>query len=227
MSVFKKHAKFPGVFWVTTVTGSEILATKNLAPGKKVYGEKLIEYELEEYRLWNSYRSKLAAAIKKGINVNPITPGSKVLYLGAASGTTASHVSDIVGERGFVYCVEFSSRVARELVKVCETRENMMPILADARNPVNYRMLVEQVDIIYQDVAQPYQAAIMIDNASIFLKDGWGILAIKSRSIDVTKKPKEVYKTEIDVLKDYGFKIITKMHLEPFDKSHALVIAKL
>ena len=50
-----------------------------------------------EYRVWNPFRSKLAAAILGGVDKIHIAPGSKVLYLGAASGTSVSHVSDIVG----------------------------------------------------------------------------------------------------------------------------------
>jgi fibrillarin-like rRNA methylase len=50
-----------------------------------------------EYRVWNPFRSKLAAAIVGGIENLWIAPGNKVLYLGAASGTSVSHVSDIVG----------------------------------------------------------------------------------------------------------------------------------
>ena len=38
-----------------------------------------------------------------------------MLYLGAASGTTVSHVSDVVGPEGMVYAVEFSHRPGRDL----------------------------------------------------------------------------------------------------------------
>ena len=47
--------------------------------------------------MWNPFRSKLAAAILGGVDKIHMKPGSKVLYLGAASGTTVSHVSDLVG----------------------------------------------------------------------------------------------------------------------------------
>ena len=72
------------------------VATKNLTPGISVYGEELIK-EDDEYRVWNPFRSKLAAAILGGVDQIHMQPGSKVLYLGAASGTTVSHVADIVG----------------------------------------------------------------------------------------------------------------------------------
>jgi fibrillarin-like pre-rRNA processing protein len=215
------------VIWVSIDEksgGGEKLATLNLAPGQKVYGEKLVQFSGKEYRVWDTYRSKLAAAIAKGVEEIPLEPGSKVLYLGAASGTTASHVSDIVGEEGIVHCVEFSPRVMRELVAVCEYRKNMLPVLADARFPEKYRMLVDEVDAVYQDVAQPNQSEIMVKNAKMFLKNGGhGFLAIKARSVDVTKEPSEIYKKEIETLKK-SFEIKSVVHLEPYDKAHVMIL---
>jgi len=224
----KAHQKFPEIYWAILEDGTKRLATKNLAPGRAVYGERLITFKGVEYRIWDPYRSKLAAAILKGLKNVPIKPGNKVLYLGAASGTTASHVSDIVGENGHVYCVEFSARAIRELVNnVCAFRPNMSPILEDARLPERYAMLIEKVDNIYCDIAQPEQAKILADNADLYLKKRGGImLAIKAQSIDVTKEPSEVYKREIETLRDRGFKIKEVIHLEPYDKAHAMIVAE-
>ena len=224
----KLHPLFPEIFWVTLEDGSRKLGTKNLAQGNAVYGERLVKFSGDEYRLWDPYRSKLAAAILKGLETVPIYPNQRVLYLGAASGTTASHVSDIVGESGHVYCVEFASRSLRELVNsVCVLRYNMSPILADARLPETYSRMVEQVNSIYCDVAQPEQARLLADNADMFLADGgWVILAIKAQSIDVTKEPSVVYQKEIAVLEARGFRIDQVVGLEPFDKAHAMVIAQ-
>jgi len=221
------HDKFEGVYVVELEDGSFRLATENLAPGKRVYGERLFKFEGKEYREWNAYRSKLAAAILKGISEVPIKEGSKVLYLGAATGTTVSHVSDIIKEKGVAYAVEFAPRVIRELVTVCEYRKNIVPILGDARFPQDYRGVLEEVDVIYSDVAQPEQAKLVADNADFFLKDGgYLLLAIKARSVDVTLEPSEVYKRELDTLKNRGFEILDVVHLEPFDKDHAMVLAK-
>ena len=79
--------------------------------------------------------------------------GSKILYLGAASGTTVSHVSDIIGPEGMIYAVEFSPRSGRDLVNLAKTRTNIVPIISDARHPMKYRMLVPIVDTIFADVA--------------------------------------------------------------------------
>ncbi len=222
------HQNFPEIYWANLEDGSRKLATKSLAPGLDVYGERLIKYGGEEYRVWDPFRSKFAAAILKGLGKVPIQPGHKVLYLGAASGTTASHVSDIVGESGHVYCIEFAARSIRELVnKVCAFRPNMSPILADARFPERYSTLVEKVDDIYCDIAQPEQAKILADNADAFLKaGGWIMLAIKARSVDVTKKPSEVYEQEVNVLRSRGLQIENAIHLEPYDKAHAMIVAQ-
>jgi fibrillarin-like pre-rRNA processing protein len=225
----RQHPQFPQVYIITLDDGSQKLATMNLAPGKTVYGEKLIRFEGVEYRLWDPFRSKLAAAILKGIKSVPIKPDHQVLYLGAASGTTASHVSDIVGEKGHVYCVEFAARALRELVNnVCPYRLNMTPILEDARFPEKYAMYIRgRVDDIYCDIAQPEQAKILADNADLLLKNGgWIMLAVKAQSIDVTKEPSEIYRREVKILEGRGFAIEDVVHLEPYDKAHAMIVAR-
>jgi fibrillarin-like pre-rRNA processing protein len=222
------HIRFPEIYSVTLEDGTRKLATKNLAAGNSVYGERLIKFEGKEYRLWDPYRSKFAAAILKGLQTVPIQPNHKILYLGAASGTTASHVSDIVGEEGHVYCVEFASRSMRELVSnVAAVRYNMVPILADARLPETYSRLVGRVDDVYCDVAQPEQARVLADNADLFLVDGgWVMLAVKAQSIDVTKEPSVIYEREIATLESREFRVDEVVQLEPYDKAHAMVVAQ-
>lgn len=93
----------------------DALVTLNMAPGIAVYGEKRISVEKPpidgaektkvEYRVWNPFRSKLAAAVLGGVDQIHMVPGTKVLYLGAASGTSVSHVSDIVGPVRFLTLV--------------------------------------------------------------------------------------------------------------------------
>jgi len=224
----EQHEHFEGVFWATSEDRSRKLATLNLAQGHSVYGERLFKYRDCEYRVWDPYRSKLAAAILNGLDFVPIRKNHKVLYLGAASGTTPSHVSDIVGNEGYVYCVEFAARSMRELVeKVAAYRSNISPILSDARLPEQYAMLVSQVDDVYCDVAQPEQARILADNADRFLKlDSWIMLAVKAQSIDVTKEPSEVYKQEVETLSSRGFHVTRLVHLEPYDKAHAMIVAQ-
>lgn len=215
------------IFEIEFDDGSTKLATINLAPGKRVYGERLYRIAGVEYREWIPYRSKLAGAILKGLSAIPLKEGDKVLYLGAAAGTTPSHVSDIVGNSGIVYSVEFAPRVMREFLLVAKDRKNLIPILADARMPSTYSHIVDLCDVIYADVAQPEQAALVVENAKWFLKkNGYVFFAIKARSIDVTKEPTEVFKKEISTLEKGGFRTVSMVHLDPYDKDHAMVLAE-
>jgi fibrillarin-like pre-rRNA processing protein len=225
----KSHSKFKEIYQVNLEDGAQRLATRNLTPGLRVYGERLFKFKYIEYRVWDAFRSKLAGAIIKGVQTVPIEPGYNVLYLGAASGTTPSHVSDIVGETGHVYCVEFAQRSIRDLVNnVAAYRPNISPLLEDARTPEKYAMFISgKVDSIYCDVAQPEQAKLLADNSDIFLKkSGWVMLACKSQSVDVTMDPNDVYKQEARVLTHRGFDVKEIISLEPFDKAHAMILAQ-
>ena len=225
----KPHPLFAEIYQITLEDGAHRLGTKNLAPGRNVYGERLIHVKGFEYRVWDAFRSKLAGAILKGLKTVPILPGNKVLYLGAASGTTPSHISDVVGENGHVYCVEFAQRSLRELVtNVVAHRVNMSPFLADARMPQKYAMFMSgKIDVIYCDIAQPEQAKVLADNADMLLKeDGWVMLAVKAQSIDVTKPPSEVYQMEAKVLRNRGFRVEQTVDLEPYDIAHAMIVAQ-
>jgi fibrillarin-like pre-rRNA processing protein len=225
----KPHEKLKEIYQITLEDGARRLGTKNLSPGLSVYGERLIKFKGEEYRVWDAFRSKLAGAIIKGLQNVPIEFGTKVLYLGAASGTTPSHVSDIVGEQGVVYCVEFAQRSIRDLVNnVAAYRSNILPMLEDARMPERYAMFISgKVDTIYCDVAQPEQAKLLADNADFFLKpSGWVMLACKSQSIDVTMAPEAVYKQEAHILRKRGYEVTEIVPLDPYDKAHAMIIAQ-
>jgi fibrillarin-like pre-rRNA processing protein len=218
---------FPGVYRLEGEVG-KALATLNLTPGKRFYGEQLVTVEGVEYRTWNPFRSKLAAGIVKGLGEMPLSQGDKVLYLGVASGTTCSHVSDIIGIEGHVWGVDFAPRPIRDLIEgLAKHRDNVSPILGDARRPRTYALNVPKVDGIYADVAQPDQGGIVVENARVFLKSGgWVILAVKSRSIDVTKAPRMIYEAEIEKLSAGGFDIVESLELDPFEKDHALVVAR-
>ena len=202
------------------------IATKNLNPGISVYGEELIS-EDDEYRIWNPRRSKLAAALLNGLNNLDIMETSKVLYLGASTGTTVSHISDIA-IKGKIYAVEFSPTTAKKLVQLSNQRHNIYPILGDATKPKEYMNIVEKCDLIYCDVAQPTQSELFMKNMNLFTKDNEiGILMLKARSIDVVQKPKKIFKQEEKKLKEKGFKIIEKVKLEPYEKDHiAFVVEK-
>jgi fibrillarin-like pre-rRNA processing protein len=202
------------------------LATKNLVPGKDVYGEETLIIDTEEYRVWDPHRSKLAAGLLKGLPPTVVNEGDRVLYLGTSTGTTASHVSDIIGSKGILIGVEFAPRVAREFIeKVAKRRENVIPFVADARNPAKY-LQVGRVDLVYCDIAQPDQTKIAIENCGLHLRRGGILLLIvKSRSIDVLRDPSEVFQEEAGKLRDAGFRVEKIIDLKPYDRDHALIEA--
>ncbi|XP_031818971.1 rRNA 2'-O-methyltransferase fibrillarin isoform X3 [Sarcophilus harrisii] len=207
----------------------DALVTKNMVPGESVYGEKRITVEdgevKMEYRAWNPFRSKLAAAILGGVDQIHIRPGAKVLYLGAASGTTVSHVSDIVGPEGLVYAVEFSHRSGRDLINVAKKRTNIIPVIEDARHPHKYRMLIGMVDVIFADVAQPDQSRIVALNAHNFLRNGGHfVISIKANCIDSTASPEAVFASEVKKMQQENMKPQEQLTLEPYERDHAVVV---
>ena len=214
-------------FWVQ-VEGEKKLATQNLVPGNQVYNEKLVQSKGVEYRVWNPFRSKLAAAIMNGLKDFPFNQKSDVLYLGVSTGTTISHISDIVGQSGTIFGIEHATRVARDFLdRVASHRKNIVPIIQDARRPEEFFSVYKKVDAVYVDIAQPDQTDIAIENCKLYLKSGgYLLLVIKTRSIDVTKDPKGVIKYEIKKLESF-FEIKQTIDLHPYDKDHAMVIATL
>ena len=209
------------------VNGIREYATPNLVRGLTVYGEKLVKLDDEEYRIWDPFRSKLAAAMRKGLRDFPLYYGDKVLYLGASTGTTVSHVSDLIGNKGLVFAVEPAVRVARELIEnVASKRKNVIPIIQDARRPESYFSVFGNVDLVYCDIAQSDQTEIAIKNCNNFLKnEGILLIVIKTRSIDVTMSPHSVVVRESEKLRKDNFHINQTINLDPFDKDHALVHA--
>ncbi len=200
--------------------------TKNLSPGYQVYGETVITQDGVEYRIWNPRRSKFSAMLNKGCKFFPLKEGSSVLYLGAANGTTASHISDIV-VKGVVYCIEFSPRAFRDLAEVCNKRKNMIPILANANHPELYSTMVDKVGFVYQDISQRNQTEIFLKNIQAFLKaKGHGILMVKARSIDVTAVPKTIFKDVERELKRAGLHVLESVDIGPYEKDHAAIIVE-
>jgi len=188
----------------------------------KLFSEYLVKIDGKSYREWQAIRSKLSAAIAKGVKID-IKPESKILYLGAAHGYTISFLSQIC-DKGKIFGVEFAPRVARELVLLAEQKKNILPIIADANQPNLYYHFLNQVDIVYQDIAQRNQVEIFIKNCDLFLKrNGIAMIAIKSRSIDVTQKPARIY-ADVKQQLEERFKILDYRNLEPMQKDHAFFV---
>ncbi len=203
------------------------LTTLNSVPGVSVYGERLIKDNNDEYRTWDPFRSKFAAAFLSGMKHLPQIKDQRILYLGVSTGTTPSHFSDML-DNGVLFGIEFSPKVMRKFYRLAEQRPNLIPILADARRPEEYSAFVFNVDLIYQDVSQPDQAQIFGRNSEEFLKSGGiGVIAIKSQSIDVSLDPKEVFSNQIEQLEnDFGLKVLENSTIDAYEKKHAVIVVK-
>lgn len=198
------------------------LYTESACPGKRVYGERLVCDGGTEFREWDPRRSKLSAYISVGGRDVPLGKGSRVLYLGASSGTTPSHVADIVRD-GSVVCVEFAPRMFRELVRNSEGRPQMLPVLGDATKPDEYAMFAENIDVVYQDVAQKRQADILCDNMDRFGAP-YGMVAVKARSEDVTAPPQRIFEEAERRIRERGYRILDARGIDPFEKDHEMIV---
>ncbi len=183
-----------------------------------VYSERI----LAGARVWDPHKSKLSALYHVSTGVE-LTAAMRVLYLGAAHGTTVSHVADYVE---VVYAVEFAPRPMQDLMEVSRRRKNIIPIMADANHPEQYAPLVESVDLLYQDVAQPDQAGIALRNCPFLKTGGILVLMLKTRSVDVRKQPAEVFQDTIDVLISGGLSVQECVWLAPYYYDHAAIICK-
>ncbi len=180
-----------------------------------VYGERVIR----GHRVWDPCRSKLAAYYYLGGGVS-LEPSMRVLYLGAAHGTTVSHVADYVE---VVYAVENAYTPMRDLLAVALRRKNIIPLFADAARPASYAPLVEEADILFQDVAHPDQAGIAIKNVPFVRRGGTALIVVKARSIDVTEKPAEIVREFSERMEDCGMPARRVIWLEPYHRDHAIL----
>ena len=213
--------KFPGVFrerkgkW-----------TNYFVKGAKPYfGERVAKLKEGKFRQVDPERSKLFAGIAKGISQIGFKEDSSVLYLGASHGYTVSFLLDMLTQ-GEIYALDFAPRTTRDLIFIAQERENVAPLMADANQPATYKELVPEVDVVFMDIAQKNQVEIFQKNVDLFLKPGgFGLLALKARSVDVTKKPKDIFKqvrSELDKL----YAVVDYRELDPYEKDHALFVVK-
>ncbi len=190
------------------------------SPYPSHYGER----KIGEYREWIPYRSKLGAMLIKG-HIPEIKRDMKFLYLGTASGTTASHISDIL-DKGVLYGVEYSAKPFQKFIRLAMERKNIIPILSDAETPEKYSGIVEKVDFIYQDIAQRNQVEIFVKNFQFFAKkNALGLIFVKARSIDSTAEVKEIYGGVIKYLEE-KFEILDWGDLVPYHKDHIFVYVR-
>lgn len=204
------------------------LYTKNLVPGKKVYGEKLVQSNGTEYREWIPFRSKLCAGIKNRLKEFPVKNNSRVLYLGCAEGTTCSHLSDIAGEKGMIFGIDISEKAMQKFVLLSEERQNLIPFVGNASNPAEYSEFMKELmpEVLVQDVSQKNQTEIFLKNAELFLKkNSIALLCLKSRSIDSAANPKTILEKELRKIEPVLL-VQQIIDLKPFEKDHFLLCCK-
>ena len=209
----------PGIF-----EKEGLIYTENADPGNEVYGENLTEFKSQEYRRWVEKRSKVGAAIQNGMDIE-LRPEMNVLYLGAASGTTLSHFSDIL-EDGVIVGVEYSDTVIKDLVSLAERKDNIAPVLGNARNPEEYEKYLDEYDYIFQDISQQDQAEIFLKNCRKYLKPGGtGLLSIKARSISDSRPKEDIFEEVKDKI-EAEYEIVDEVELDPYEKEHMVIKIK-
>lgn len=215
----------PSLAHVVIDTKRKKIYTQNLVPRQRVYGESLRFFNSKEYREWSPTKSKIAAGLAKGVKGIVIKEGDAVLYLGIASGTTASHISDCVGKSGIIFGIDIAPVGMRQLVFLSHQRHNIVPILTDAGHPEKYFHRICQCDLLIQDLAQKNQVDIFLNNLQFIKPGGIGILSVKSRSVDITKTPRQIYETVLQQLEKH-IKIIDWKELDPYEMDHALFVVQ-
>jgi len=174
---------------------------------------------------WNPCKSKPAAAILNGLQNFPVKKGQKILYLGAAHGTTISHFSNIVREKGIIYGVEVSDKIILKLIDKVRRKKNIVPILEDARFPENYGW-IGKVDLVYEDIAQRDQVQILKKNKVFLKENGIILIALKAKAIDSVREVKEIYKEVVEELSK-DFEILETIDLEPYEHDHLFIVGKM
>jgi fibrillarin-like pre-rRNA processing protein len=222
MSKIKPHK----LFEIYQEARGKRLFTKSIFKGYTPFAERTARDGSNEYREFDPKRSKLAATIMKGCTNVGIRKDDVVLYLGVSHGYTASFVSDIIGEEGLIFGIDPAPRVVRDLVFLSEKRKNIVPMLADANHPEEYKDKICLADVVYQDIAQKNQSDIFIRNCNLFLKKGgYGLLAVKARSIDVKTQPTVLFKRIRKELEEI-FTVVDYRIIEPYQKDHVFIIIK-
>lgn len=224
-----RQARFDNIYEQPSKRGVRLF-TRSLYPDFRGFDETVLREQGLAFREVDPKRSKLFAGVAKGASQIGMREGSSVLYLGASHGYTPSFVSDVVGAKGFVLCIDVAPRVVRDLVFVCQRRQNMAPILADCNHPELYAKFIPAggVDVVFQDISQRNQVEIFLKNVQAHLKKGgYGLLALKARSVDVTRKPQDLFKETFAALENSGVvSVVDKRGLEPYEMDHMLFVVK-
>lgn len=217
--------KFPGVMSMGNGRRQRFFVRSLVSTS--FFGEFVVSVDGTLYREVDPSRSKLFAGIAKGLSQIGFKQDSSVLYLGASHGYTVSFLSGMVLE-GCVFALDFAPRVVSDLVFVSQQLSNVAPLMANAKIINSYKGSLPSsgVDVVFMDIAQKDQVGIFLKNCDNFLKQGgFGLLALKARSEDVTKNPKDVFR-EVRKRLDEKKTVVDYRELAPFENDHALFVVK-
>ncbi|HEX9710378.1 MAG TPA: fibrillarin-like rRNA/tRNA 2'-O-methyltransferase [Candidatus Thermoplasmatota archaeon] len=204
--------------------------TRHGGGGRPAYGEEVVRGpDGHPWRRFEPRRSKTAAALHAGglgPELEAVLSSPPLLYLGAASGTSLSHLADIVAPEP-AYGVEVAQRSFADLLENLRPWPNVFPVHADARRPAAYAALVGRAGAIVQDVAAADQVAVLAGNARAFLPDGApALLFLKARSVDSGADPPAVFEEAREALAAAGFGVREQRALEPFDRDHRAFLVR-
>ena len=220
----------------------EQLATKNIVEGTKTHKEKIVIVNDEEFLEWNPYKSKLAAAIRNGLQILPIIKNSKVVCINLLEESTMLHISNIVGSGGSVFVIDVNKNKKSFLNKLVDTHKNIIPIY-DAADELSFSSSITgKVDALYVDLPESEQIEQIVEKYGSLLKNE-GFLML------VTKKDDAILENDIagwmaeqragfDKIREITtklksqFEIIQEINLgvnyvmEPYHRLHAFILAQ-
>ena len=224
------------------IGNEEQLATKNIVKGTKTRKEKIVIVNNEEFLEWNPYKSKLAAAIRSGLQILPIIKNSKVVCINLPEESTILHISNIVGSDGSVFVIDVNKNKKSFLNKLVNTHKNIIPIYDTVDELPSSSSITGKVDALYVDILESEQIEQIVEKYGSLLKNE-GFLML------VTKKDDAILENdivgwmaeqraglnkirEITAKLKSQFEIIQEINLgvnyvmEPYHKLHAFILAQ-
>ena len=159
----------------------EQLATKNIVEGTKTHKEKIVIVNDEEFLEWNPYKSKLAAAIRNGLQILPIIKNSKVVCINPLEESTILHISNIVGSEGSVFVIDVDKNKKSFLNKLVNTHKNIIPIYDTVDELSFSSSITGKVDALYVDILESEQIEQIVEKYGSLLKNEGFLMLIAKK----------------------------------------------
>ena len=233
--------KEPRIFQIQ-IGNEEQLATKNMVKGTKTRKEKIVIVNNEEFLEWNPYKSKLAAAIRNGLQILPIIKNSKVVCINLPEESTILHISNIVGSGGSVFVIDVNKNKKSFLNKLVNTHKNIIPIYDTVDELSFSSSITGKVDALYVDIPESEQIEQIVEKYGSLLKNE-GFLMLVTKKDDAIlendivgwmaeqraglNKIREItakLKSQFEIIQEINLGINYAM--EPYHKLHAFILAQ-